>query len=212
MISLFLVFISALSISAQPRPCEAPAQYVGSMSLSAADGIITSAATYSYDAQRQQIRFRNHMNILNETILTDLLIHFQQGVLYEIDYSRLSCQKKALESTFHPTRVPADAVFIGQVILGTSSVPGLGLLSNSWVGEIAEIQAQYMLTFAEFTCLPISASVFTPSTGWMAISFYNHLLGVHNPQDFTPPFFCPTSLQDQHLPKTHFLKAVGLMR
>ncbi|XP_048021350.1 ependymin-like [Megalobrama amblycephala] len=207
---LVLLFISGVfcSISAQPRPCESPAQYVGSMSMTAADGIITSAATYSYDAHAQQIRVRNYMTIFNETILMDLLMHFKQGVMYEIDYSRLRCEKKALETSFHPTRVPADAAFMGQVILGTTSVAGLGLLTNSWVGEIPEIQAQYMLTFAEFTCLPISASVFTPQTGWITMSFYNHLLGVQNPQDFVPPFFCPASASDEHLPKTNFLKAV----
>ncbi|XDV48178.1 hypothetical protein PO909_017639 [Leuciscus waleckii] len=148
------------------------------------------------------------MTIYNETILMDLLMHFRQGIMYEIDYSRLHCEKKVLETRFHPTRVPADASFMGQVILGTTSVPGLGLLTNSWVGEIPEIQAQYMLTFTEFTCLPVSASVFTPQTGWITMSFYNHLLGVQNPQDFVPPFFCPASTQDQHLPKTNFMKAL----
>lgn len=72
----------------------------------------------------------------------ELVLVSSQGVMYEIDYSRLSCQKKVLESSFHPTRVPADAVFMGQVILGTMSVPGLGLLTNSWVGEIPEIQGE----------------------------------------------------------------------
>ncbi len=57
--------------------------------------------------------------------------------MYEIDSSRLYCQKKVLESSF-----PDDAVFMGQVILGTASIPGLGLLTNSWVGEIPEIQGE----------------------------------------------------------------------
>ncbi|XP_067290868.1 ependymin-like [Pseudorasbora parva] len=203
-----LFFSGWMSVSGQPRPCEAPAQYVGSLSMTAADGIISSAASYSYDARAQQIRFRNHMTVFNETVQMDLLMHFKQGVLYELDSSRLWCEKKVLDSPFHPTRVPADALFMGQVILGTTSVPGLGLLTNSWVGEIPEIQAQYMLTFTEFTCLPVSASVFTPQTGWITMSFYNHLLGVHNPQDFIPPFFCPAGPPNERLPKTNFLKAI----
>lgn len=98
--------------------------------------------------------------------------------------------------------------------------------------------AQYMLTFTEFTCLPVSAMVFTPQTGWITFrssisshtrhrsyfifhhhsltslwclwsrSFYNHLLGVQNPQDLVPPFFCPTAAPEEHLPRTSFLKAI----
>uniref|UniRef100_A0A672LMG8 Ependymin-like n=1 Tax=Sinocyclocheilus grahami TaxID=75366 RepID=A0A672LMG8_SINGR len=169
-------------------------------------------ASYSYDAHAQQIRFRNYMTVFNESISMDLLLLFQQGVMYEIDYSQLSCQKKVLESSFHPTRVPADAVFMGQVILGTMSVPGLGLLTNSWVGEIPEIQAQYMLTFTEFTCLPVKITLpqhsLTSLCCLWSRSFYNHLLGVQNPQDFVPPFFCPTAAPEEHLPKTSFLKAM----
>lgn len=44
----------------------------------AADGIISSAATYSYDAHAQQIRFRNYLTVFNETIPMDLLMHFKQ--------------------------------------------------------------------------------------------------------------------------------------
>ncbi|XP_051971021.1 ependymin-like [Xyrauchen texanus] len=207
---LILLFISCTLISAQPQPCTSPGQYVGSMSLTAADGIITSAATYSYDSHDEKLRFRNYMTILGETVYTDLLMHFKEGVMYEIDYSSFSCEKKVLESSFHPMQVPPDAVFMGQVVLGTTSVPGLGLLTNSWVGGIPELQAEYMLTFTEFTCLPVSAMVYMPNTGWITISFYNHQLGDPNPKDFTPPFFCQTAVLEEleDLPKTNFWKAI----
>lgn len=56
--------------------------------------------------------------------------------MYEINDKAKTCKKKALKADFQPLKIPDQAQFIGQVVLGSSSGPGEGLLVNSWGGDI----------------------------------------------------------------------------
>lgn len=58
-----------------------------------------------------------------------------QHVMYLIDSKNKTCQKQALTSQFHPMKIPCTSTLLGQVVLGSLSVPGEGLLVNSWAGE-----------------------------------------------------------------------------
>lgn len=55
---------------------------------------------------------------------------------YEIDWSKLSCKKKRLDTSFVPMHVPKDAKLMGQIILGSSSSWGMGVLVNNWYGDL----------------------------------------------------------------------------
>lgn len=59
-----------------------------------------------------------------------------QKVYYEIDWSKMSCKKKPLDTAFIPMQVPFDAQMTGQVFLGSSSSWGMGVLVNNWYGEL----------------------------------------------------------------------------
>lgn len=56
--------------------------------------------------------------------------------MYEINDKAKTCQKKPLKAGFQPLKIPDEAQFIGQFVLGSSSGPGEGLLINSWAGDI----------------------------------------------------------------------------
>lgn len=59
-----------------------------------------------------------------------------QKVYYEINWSKFSCKKKALDTKFNPMQVPSDAQLMGQVFAGSSSSWGMGVLVNSWQGQL----------------------------------------------------------------------------
>ncbi|KAF5902223.1 ependymin-like, partial [Clarias magur] len=84
-------------------------------------------------------------------------VSFFTKVLYKIDYKQQTCKKQELTSEFHPIEIPSNATFLAQVVLGSLSAPNEGVLVNSWAGEIPEVQGQYVMTFTEFGCLPVSA-------------------------------------------------------
>lgn len=56
--------------------------------------------------------------------------------MYKINYRNRTCCKKPLGAQFHPLEIPQNASLLGQVVLGSSSGPGQGLLVNSWAGEL----------------------------------------------------------------------------
>lgn len=56
--------------------------------------------------------------------------------MYKINNRNQTCTKKRLCTDFHPLAVPRNATLLGQVVLGSSSAPGQGMLVNSWHGQL----------------------------------------------------------------------------
>ncbi|MEQ2304612.1 hypothetical protein AMECASPLE_028986 [Ameca splendens] len=109
--------------------------------------------------------------------------------MYEIDWRTQSCRKLPLEAYFMPMHVPADAILIGQAVLGSSSSWGMGLLTNTWGGQFQN-KDTYSSVFTEIGCLPVTLTSYSPKSGWTTISTYNRVIGLSNPMDFILPSFC----------------------
>lgn len=56
--------------------------------------------------------------------------------MYKINERNKTCEKVPLKVDFQPMAVPKDASLLNQVILGSSSRPGEGLLVNTWYGDL----------------------------------------------------------------------------
>ncbi|XP_040043356.2 ependymin [Gasterosteus aculeatus] len=214
----FLSVLSCLclaltSAAAQaPKPCVSPELMTGSFTLMDAGGLYVSTGAVSYDALGQRMRVRNIPLVGNQTFKMDLLILFNEKVYYEIDWSKLSCKKKALDTTFIPMQVPSDAKLMGQVFMGSSSYWGAGVLTNTWYGELPQ-NGQYSAVFTEIGCVPVTWSIYTPASGWVALSTYNWVFGNTNPMDYSPPFFCGQSeLEAIEKPDTFFAALQSLAK
>ncbi|KAG5853228.1 hypothetical protein ANANG_G00070860 [Anguilla anguilla] len=182
--------LAGSSWAQKPRPCASPPLQVGSFSSMDGKGNLATYGKYRYDALGQKVRFSQMRTYENRTTTVDLLVLFNERVLYQIDWLRFSCKKKALSSEFQPMEVPRDATLMGQVVVGTASAFGQGLLVNTWVGHDAEKNGTYMAVFTGIGCLPVSAMYHKEETGWTMLSFFNILLGIDDPQVFFPPAFC----------------------
>ncbi|KAI4892321.1 hypothetical protein NFI96_003466 [Prochilodus magdalenae] len=166
-------------------------EYVcGSFCQAAANGDFYELGTYTYDAIGQRIRFGDFVQYKNQTYHDDVLLLYKEQVMYKINNENQTCSKQKLTATFHPMEIPDDATLLGQVVLGSSSGPGEGLLVNSWGGEMPEQEVKYFLTFTEFGCIPISTLYYRPQTGWIATSYFNIVVGIKDPSPLTPPPFC----------------------
>ncbi|KAG5261261.1 hypothetical protein AALO_G00301850 [Alosa alosa] len=173
----------------KPQHCRSPPLYTGGMTVGTQNEQLWAVGGYAYDAITQRIHLGEVGTYNNKSFTYDALMLFQEEVLYEINHHDKTCVKKALKSDFHPMEVPKAASFLSQVVLGTSSGPGQGLLVNSWRGDMPDKSGNYMLSFTEFGCLPVSALVKTKNMGWMSVSYFNNMLGV-DPNVFIPPPFC----------------------
>ncbi|XP_070829386.1 ependymin-like [Chaetodon trifascialis] len=199
-----LSLLLAAAFAQQPQPCVVPPLLSGGVSLMAANGLVMSTGTITYDAFGQRMRVRNYGMIGNQTFAMDQLMLFNKKVYYEIDWSNFSCTKKALDTTFNPMQVPADAKLMGQVFMGSSSSWGMGVLTNTWYGSLPQ-NGMYMSVFTEIGCIPLTFMSYTPASGWTTVSTFNWVLGNTNPMDYVPPSFCSKSqLMKTEAPDTVF--------
>lgn len=56
--------------------------------------------------------------------------------MFKINNRDRACSKKRLSGDFLQLEIPKDASLVGQAVLGSSSVPGEGILVNMWTGEL----------------------------------------------------------------------------
>ncbi|XP_063042573.1 ependymin-like [Engraulis encrasicolus] len=174
----------------KPQPCSSPPLYTGSMTVGTQDEHLWAVGRYSYDVVNQRMHLGETGTLNNKTFTYDALMLYQEGILYEINHHNKTCVKKPLKADFYPMEVPKGAEFVNQVVIGTLSGPGEGLLVNSWWGDMPDKQSKYFLSFTEFGCFPVSAFFKSKSLGGMvSVSYYDNVLGV-DPGVFVPPPFC----------------------
>ncbi|KAG7223662.1 hypothetical protein INR49_015387 [Caranx melampygus] len=189
-----LSLLLAAAVAQAPKPCVSPLLMSGGLTVMGGDGIYMSTGTISYDAFGKRMRVRNFEISSNETFGVDMLMLFNQKVYYEIDWSKMSCKKKPLDATFVPLQVPSDAKLMGQVFMGSSSSWGMGVLVNTWYGDLPN-NGMYTTVFSEIGCIPMTYTSYTPESGWVTLTTFNWVLGNTNPMDYIPPpIFSPLQM------------------
>ncbi|KAJ8008125.1 hypothetical protein DPEC_G00101510 [Dallia pectoralis] len=198
-ILVLLVWLAAGCLAQAPKPCRSPPLLSGSLSVSNVK--FYAFAKYTYDALGERIRFKEMGSYENKTFGVDALLLFREGIMYTIYHGNKTCKKERLKKEdFHPMEIPADAALLGQVILGSSSGPGQGLLVNTWYGEHVTPTGgkdKWMTTFTEFGCIPVSTTYYTDKTDWVLTTFFNIVVGIDDPQEFIPPTFCQSAKMDE---------------
>uniref|UniRef100_A0A3P9M843 Ependymin-like 1 n=1 Tax=Oryzias latipes TaxID=8090 RepID=A0A3P9M843_ORYLA len=179
-------------LAQKPQPCSSPPLLSGGVSISTQAQELAAFAKYSYDGLGKRIRLTEIGSYANTTFQLDVLLLFKQGFMYKINNKDRTCFKKHLMEDFHPLAIPNDASLVGQAVLGSTSVQGEGLLVNTWTGQmqLRKRNAKYLSTVTEFGCFPVNTLVSTDSKAWVLVSFYNNIMGIPDPQVFTPPTFC----------------------
>merc|ERR1739838_774694 len=116
-----------------------------------------SYGQYWYDALGQRRRIKEWGTYDgNKTLKYDSLQLFNEHTMFLIDEPNQKCVAQALKIDFHHFGIPQDASLVGQAVMGSSSLPGQGLLVNSWTGTLPYISGPYMMTVTEFGCIPVS--------------------------------------------------------
>ncbi|XP_069578863.1 ependymin-like 1 [Brachyistius frenatus] len=189
---VLLASLSVVCLAQRPQRCASPPLLSGSLSVSTSSEKLMAFARYSYDAQGQRIRLREYGSFKNKSFHFDALLLYKQGVMYKINSRNHTCCKKPLRVDFHPLAIPNNASLLGQVVLGSSSGPGEGVLVNTWAGELQMKKgtAKYMSTVTEFGCFPVSTLFHSKRIGWVMTSFFNNVRGLPDPQLLNPPPFC----------------------
>uniref|UniRef100_A0A3Q2XKC9 Ependymin-1-like n=1 Tax=Hippocampus comes TaxID=109280 RepID=A0A3Q2XKC9_HIPCM len=109
------------------QPCRKNFSQMGGRAETKAVGLFT------YDSMNKKLRFQSNSSLpLNVTLDLDLLVFFEEGILYKIDSKNQSCEKKALQSRKHPFALPSDATFMTTMTSGSAFIEGEGLKFQIW--------------------------------------------------------------------------------
>ncbi|KAM8900632.1 ependymin-like [Spinachia spinachia] len=185
-----LTCLLAGCLAQKPHPCSSPSLLTGGLSVSTQNEKLWTYARYLYDDLGQRVRIMELGSYENKSFTYDALLLYREGSMYEINKHDHTCKKKPLKTDFHPLAIPKDASLLGQVVLGSSSGPGQGLLVNTWMGDLPGKAGKFISTVTEFGCVPISTAYHTEEFGWVVISFFNNVLGISEPDQLNPPDFC----------------------
>ena len=188
--------LALAGIKAQaPEPCVSPPLMEGMFQMSLNGEIYTAGqGRFSYDAFDSKMRVRMGGVYNGSASAMDHLFLFNKGVYYTIDYTKFKCTKGKLDSRFNPIKVPPQSALLGQTVMGTSSAPGMGMLINTWAGVIGS-DTPYMSVFTGIGCIPVMHASCTPGEAHVFFNIFNVMLGISDPMDFIPPFFCPKSAE-----------------
>ncbi|XP_043931785.1 ependymin-like isoform X2 [Protopterus annectens] len=148
-------------------------------------------ARFSYDAFLKRERIIGKVfTAENKTEILDTILLYRKRSMYSIFYHNKTCIKSPLTIPFRRAEIPHDATFIAQFVIGSSSLPGEGLLANSWTGEDKTQGGRYIMTATEFGCIPVSLLYNSNATGWSVTSYFDIINGIKDPEVFIPPEFC----------------------
>ncbi|XP_068615525.1 ependymin-like [Brachionichthys hirsutus] len=195
-----------------PQPCTSPPLLTGKLSVLTQNEKLSAYAKYLYDALGERMRFYEIGTYDNKSFTYDALLLYKQAVMYEIHDHNKTCKKLPLKGEFHPMKVPDDASLLGQVVLGSSSGPGQGVLVNTWAGELPESGGKYMATVTEFGCIPVSSFVHTEKFGWVVSSLFDNTIGITDPDLLNPPSFCLDKVSESDGEAVDFLSLFQKMR
>ncbi|XP_057676964.1 ependymin [Corythoichthys intestinalis] len=150
---------------------------------------IKAAGQFTYDSQNKRLRFQTNTSIpWNVTTDQDLLVFFDEGIIYKIDSKNQSCEKKLLQSTKHPFDLPADATYMSTMISGSVALEGEGMKFQIWSTPTPNLKGNAMMCLT-MRCLPVSTIYVTESSMFM-FSNMNVELDVKDPDLLTVPSFC----------------------
>ncbi|XP_013878413.1 ependymin [Austrofundulus limnaeus] len=205
---LLLVCLAVCCLAQRPQPCYSPPLLSGSLTVVSQSVKLSASVKYTYDALQKRIRLREIGTYGDKPFHFDFLLLYKQGIVYKINNENQTCSKKRLDINFHPLRVPRNASFVGQAVLGSSSGPGEGVLVNTWGGEVHTRNgtAKYISTVTEFGCIPITTLYLTPKNEWVVTSFFDNIVGIPNPQYLIPPKFCENAqLEEEEEPEYFYM-------
>ncbi|XP_066515799.1 ependymin [Hoplias malabaricus] len=186
---LFCCLCAAASASSSRQPCQTPYLTSGLLSVTSTGGHDIAAGDFNYDSTAKKLRFVEKENHSNKTTHMDVLIHFEEGVMYEMDSKNESCKKQTLKYRRHAMELPSDATHESETYLGSLSKSEQGLRVRSWNGKLPDLHANYTMLTTSCGCLTVSFSYHSEKTD-LSFSFMNVETEVDDSHVFVPPTYC----------------------
>eukprot|EP00118_Oscarella_pearsei_P024422 m.306034 g.306034 ORF g.306034 m.306034 type:complete len:207 (+) comp40911_c0_seq1:38-658(+) len=192
---VFLASLACLVAAQEPQRCIALPEYESRERSLDFERRFEREALFGYDTANQRYYRYEELDINGtRAYYHDIYLHLEHAH-YRIDLRTKQCTRYELTEPFEPIAVPIDAHFLESRYIGSSAVPGAGVLANVWIGESEERGYRYEFAVTDKDCLPVHYSRFYSSSGGgqpriYRSSFFDITLGISKPDYFIPPTEC----------------------
>jgi hypothetical protein len=196
MIFILLCFAALMSmtVSQKPTPCQTPPQWEGRYFEYDPIKKEQTRARYTYDAIYQRERIVEEYTLGTDDEFYDTLYLHSQKVQYKFNFKTKNCTATTVDRPWKYFSIPANATFLGESYIGSSAVPGAGLLATIWSDEDTDAQGNkyhYMGVWTYEACLPIAITYFSNSSNLDAhYNFFDFVPGIRDPDVFIPRKEC----------------------
>jgi hypothetical protein len=190
--------------------CETPRVFEGKLIYSDPSKGWGISSHHVQDGKEERVSIYEEINDYHQQEREYLhrIWHYRTGYEYRIDLHKQNCSYHKIDHKFRPIEIPRTAEKQRELFVGTSAFPGgyveVGFYTDSfYTPQVAHWQGEF--TALMTGCLPIREWYEDQSVGIIYSGWYNLVLGINDPNVFTPPSDCqPADTVASRPPWAHF--------
>ncbi|GAA6071749.1 ependymin [Tachysurus ichikawai] len=191
----FLCLCPMAWASSSREPCRSPSKTSGKLCVSTTKDDTIAWGDFKYDSTQKYLRFVEDTSKSNKTSHLDVIIHFDEGVMYKMDSKNDTCKKQSLPCHKHPMEVPADGTHVDELYLGSDDKSEQGLRVRMWSGNMTDHDSHhsqaghYTMMTTSCGCITVSCTYHSEKND-LIFSFFNVETEIDDLKAFHLPDYC----------------------
>ncbi|CAF0959794.1 unnamed protein product [Rotaria magnacalcarata] len=194
--AILLLCVVGFVAAQQPQPCVTPQQWEANLFDYSEPNRFMVRGRLSYDATNHRERLLEEVEVGNDREYYDVIALFDLQTEFIYNYKAHNCSRQPLTRPWRDFGIRPDARSFGEAYIGTSALPGLGLLVTMWGTNHTTPSNDTVRTFGTWTyraCLPVSFISHSTQMGRTQSSFFDIVAGISDPNVFIPRPECLTA-------------------
>ena len=132
MLVIVALCLFGIAFAQQPKPCTTPPQWEADVFDYNEQQRFRVRARLSYDANNHRERLVEEFEDPTEDDFYDIISLYDAQIEFVYNYRARNCTRRPLTRQWRDFGIRPDARSFGEAYLGTSALPGLGLLVTIW--------------------------------------------------------------------------------
>jgi len=132
MFVIFVLCLISLVLAQPPRPCTSPPQWEANVFDGTDQEKSMVRGRLSYDATNHRERILEEVVTISQNNSYDRIALFDSKMEYIYDFNAKNCTRRSLTRPWRDFGIRPDARSYGEAYVGTSILPGLGVLVTLW--------------------------------------------------------------------------------
>jgi hypothetical protein len=132
MLAVLFLCLVAIAAAQQPVPCTTPPQWESNVFDFNQQQKFMVRGRLSYDALYHRERIVEEVEVGSQDSYYDIIALFDSQTEFAYDFKSRNCTRRTITRPWRDFGIRPDARSFGEAYVGTSAIPGLGLLVTMW--------------------------------------------------------------------------------